>query len=355
MSSGVPVDFVQVIERKRAPGARREARRSTAQNHRALEKLASIPRVSLIDAPSPVEELTRLRAALGGGPRLFVKRDDAIPFGFGGNKSRKLEPVLAAAVACGADTLVTVGGIQSNHARVTAAAAARLGWHCLLIINGTPQDRPTANAILDTLLGAEIEYIPSRNERRDAMSAAMERLRSQGKRPFEIPLGASTGLGASGFARAVGELLEQCEAPDFIVHATSSAGTQAGLVVGCALHGISTQVIGISADDPAGDIAAAAANIGQELGALLDLNVDLTLLDDMIVDDSFVGEGYGLPTAASKEAQTLAARTDVIFVDHTYTAKALAALIYHVRAGHFRDDDTVLFWHTGGQLGLFAQ
>ncbi|MGI8497304.1 MAG: 1-aminocyclopropane-1-carboxylate deaminase/D-cysteine desulfhydrase [Gemmatimonadaceae bacterium] len=313
-----------------------------------------VPRVVLFDTPTPVEEMTRLRAALGGGPRLLVKRDDAIPFAFGGNKARKLEPVLAAALEADADTLVTVGGLQSNHARVTAAAAARCGLRCHLIINGTKPDRPTANALLDQLLGADIEYIATRDDRSAATRATMDRLLAAGRRPYEIPLGASNSLGACGFVRAVGELLEQIPAPDVIVHASSSAGTQAGLVAGCAIHGVATRVVGVSADDPAPSIAGKVREIVSGIGEMLEAGEGPPARDSVVVDDSFVGGGYGVPTAASQEAQRLAARGDVLFVDHTYTAKALAALIAYVRAGRFDDEETVLFWHTGGQVGLFA-
>ena len=320
-------------------------------DHAALARLATVARVPLVGAPTPVEEMTRLRAAIKSGPRLLVKRDDAIPFGFGGNKTRKLEMVAAAALAAGADTLVTVGGVQSNHARATAATAAKLGLHCVLIANGSPPEPPRANALLDALLGATIEYIPSRNERAAALQSALDRLRAAGRTPYAVPLGASTPLGALGFARAVGELLEQTDAPDVIVHASSSAGTQAGLVAGCALHALATRVVGVSADDPASDIAGNARAIIAGIADMLGTSIVAPVLT---VDDGFVGEGYGVPSAASREAQSLAARTEALFVDNTYTAKALAALIAYVREGRFGAHETVLFWHTGGQVGLFA-
>ena len=160
--------------------------------------------------PTVVDEMPRLRVAIGGGPTLLVKRDDAIPFAFGGNKVRKLEYVAAEAVAAGADTLVTVGGIQSNHARATAAVAARLGVRCLIIANGAKPAKLTGNALINALLGADIKYIASRDERASAVVAAVERLEQEGHRPFFIPLGASTPLGALGFARAVGELSRNC-------------------------------------------------------------------------------------------------------------------------------------------------
>jgi D-cysteine desulfhydrase family pyridoxal phosphate-dependent enzyme len=306
------------------------------------------PRLSLLSGPTPVQELSRLRSTLGGGPRLLAKRDDAIPFGFGGNKVRKLEFAVAQALAEGADTLVTVGGIQSNHARATAAVAAKLGLQCVLILNGAPPIRPTANFLLDQLLGAEIEYIPSRNERAQACEQTVARLREEGRKPFFIPLGASTPVGALGYVAAVDELIEQQMVPDVIVHACSSGGTQAGLVAGVALKCLKTRVIGVSADDPAEAIGANVRRIIEGIDRFHMLHGEIE------VDDTYVGEGYGVPTAESREAQELAAQTESLFVDHTYTAKALGALIAYIREGRFTEDQTVLFWHTGGQVGLFA-
>ena len=335
---------------------------SSSPHLAAIGRLEAMPRVPLVGAATQVEEMARLRSVLGRGPRLFVKRDDAIPFGFGGNKTRKLEMVAADALASGADTLVTVGGIQSNHARATAATAAKLGLQCVLIANGARPEKLRANALLDELLGASIEYIASRNERAAAMANVMARLRNEGRKPYAIPLGASTPLGAMGFVRAMGELLSQMDAPDVIVHASSSSGTQAGLVAGCTLHGIPTRVVGISADDPAKEIAESVSRIMAGIGGMLGDHDEAASgalaralsTTPVAVDDTFVGQGYGVPSHASLEAQQLAARTEALFVDNTYTAKALAALIAYVRAGRFREDETVLFWHTGGQVGLFA-
>src|SRR4051812_9827362 len=289
-----------------------------------------------------------LRRALGGGPRLLVKRDDTIPFGFGGNKIRKLQLEIAKALASRADTLVTLGGVQSNHARATAAAAAKLGMRCVLIVNGTPQERPTANALLDRLLGAEIEYITSRDERAAASERVLTRLRDEGRNPFFLPLGASTPVGAFGFVAAIGELVAQGIVPDVIVHASSSGGTQAGIIAGVALYGLNTRVIGVSADDPAASIQATVQRIIRGIDGLENFSAEI------IVDDTRVGGGYGVPTDESRAAQELAARTEAIFVDHTYTAKAFGAMIDYLRQGRFDTDETVLFWHTGGQVGLFA-
>jgi len=308
------------------------------------------PRVSLLGGPTPVEEMSRLRAVLGGRgvPRLLVKRDDAISFGFGGNKVRKLEFALAQAMAGGADTIVTLGGVQSNHARATAAASAKLGLKCVLIINGSAQEKPTANALLDRLLGAEIEYIASRDERAEASERVMARLAQSGCTPFFLPLGASTPVGALGFVNAIGELVGQGIQPDVIVHACSSGGTQAGLVAGAALQKLNARIIGVSADDPASDVQTTVRRIVRGIEGLESFDADVE------VDDTRVGDGYGVPTDASREAQQLFARSEALFVDHTYTAKAAGALISYVREKRFGSDQTVLFWHTGGQVGLFA-
>jgi 1-aminocyclopropane-1-carboxylate deaminase/D-cysteine desulfhydrase-like pyridoxal-dependent ACC family enzyme len=329
----------------------------------ALERLNALPRLPIAFAPTPIEELFRLKAeATSTGHRSFrlqaedlrilVKRDDAIPFGFGGNKIRKLQIVGAQAIAAGADTLITTGGLQSNHARATAAVAARMGLGCVLIANGTPQDKPTANALLDRLLGAEIRYVTSREARVPAMEQAASELRARGKTPFVIPLGASTPHGAAAYAAALGEILTQIAPPDVIVVATSSGGTQAGIAAGCALRNLHTRIVGISADDPAGAITGEIRRIlggmeellGAPPGALADGPIE--------VDDTFVGGGYGVPTPASIEATELCARREALFLDPTYTAKAMAGLIARIRKRELQG--TVLFWHTGGQVGLFA-
>jgi L-cysteate sulfo-lyase len=320
--------------------------------------LASLPSVPLASAPTPVEEMPRLRAALGGGPRLLVKRDDAIGFAFGGNKVRKMRLVAADALARQADTLITCGGVQSNHARVTAAAAARLGLRCVLVANGAAPDRPTANALLARLLGAEIRYVPTREDRAPEMDAVAATEIEAGRRPYVIPIGASTPLGAAAFAHAVTELFEQIVPPDVIVQSSSSGGTQAGLVAGCALAGVRTKVLGISADEPA---EALATIVGQLLSGLADLigpeaRSETRALGNarVEIDDGFVGEGYGVATEQSREAIELLARSEALFLDPTYTAKAMAGLIAHWRRGTFKDADTVVFWHTGGQVGLFS-
>jgi 1-aminocyclopropane-1-carboxylate deaminase/D-cysteine desulfhydrase-like pyridoxal-dependent ACC family enzyme len=319
------------------------------------EALARFPSLPLVPMPTQVEPLPRLAALLGGGPRLFIKRDDAIPFGFGGNKIRKLALVAARAQADGADTLITAGGIQSNHARATAAAAAKLGMRAVLVVNGVAQDRPTANALLDQILGAELIYVATREERTPMILETAGRLRAEGRRPFAIPIGASTPLGALGLTLALAELLEQMPAPDAIVHATSSGGTQAGLVAGCRLLGLTTRVVGISADEGSGALTAEIRAIISGIADLLDVDPRILRRGTAVeVDDRFAGDGYGVPTEDSSEAIELSARTEAIFLDGTYTAKAMAGLIAYVRQQKFVEGQTVVFWHTGGQVGLFA-
>jgi D-cysteine desulfhydrase family pyridoxal phosphate-dependent enzyme len=314
----------------------------------------SLPYIPLDLQPTPVEELDRLRNALGGGPRILVKRDDAIAFAFGGNKVRKMSLVAADAMAQEADTLITSGGVQSNHARVTAAAAAKLGLQCILVVNGTPQANPTANALLDRLLGAEVRYVADRSERAPAMEAVAEELRRHGRRPYVIPIGASTPLGAAAFVHAVAELRSQIDPPDVIIHSTSSGGTQAGIVAGCALAGMATTVIGISADESAVVLERDIRGIIDGIPSLLDIPAERFADVHVEVDDRFVGDGYGIATNESREAIELCARTEALFLDPTYTSKAMAGLIARVRSGDFKDTGTVLFWHTGGQVGLFA-
>jgi D-cysteine desulfhydrase family pyridoxal phosphate-dependent enzyme len=322
----------------------------------ALNTLLSLPFVTLAEAATPVERLGRLEKALGlADVRLLTKRDDLLSFAMGGNKVRKLQALAAEAIAAGADTLITCGGVQSNHARVTAAAGAALGLDVILVLNGAPPAEPTGNTRLDLLFGAEIRYVPSRDDRAPAMEAIAADLTARGKRPFMIPLGGSTPTGALGVARAIGEIAAAGVKPDVIVHASSSGGTQAGLVAGCALFGLRTKVVGISADAAASELEATVRDllrrIARRLGAS-DRSVGAD--DDLEVDDRFVGAGYGIPTPASTDALTMVARTEGVVLDPVYTAKAMAGLFARLGDGTLGPGKTILFWHTGGQPGVFA-
>lgn len=320
----------------------------------SLATLMSMPAVQLARHPTPVDELERLRAALGDGcPRLFVKRDDLLSFGLGGNKVRKLQTVVAEAQAAGADTLITCGGVQSNHARATAAAGAALGLGVVLVLNGDAPDRPTGNTRLDLLFGADVRIVPTRDARDEAMAAVAADITAAGGRPFVVPVGASTPVGAMGFARGIEELAASQVRPDTIVHASSSGGTQAGLLAGCALFGLRSRVIGVSADESEASLRAIVGGLIDGMASALGAKAASIGAGSIEVDDSQVGGGYGVPTPASIEAMELVARREGFLLDPVYTAKAMAGLIARIRAGEFSRDDTVLFWHTGG-LAFFA-
>ncbi|MBO0724109.1 MAG: D-cysteine desulfhydrase family protein [Blastocatellia bacterium] len=324
----------------------------------AIERFNAIPHFSYGVYPTPVEEAPRFRQALGrNAPRIFIKRDDYTGPGFGGNKVRKLEYVLANAVASGAEVAITCGGVKSNHARVTASMCARLGLRCVLILNTaavTHEGSKPASLAVDELFGAEVIHITKREDRATMVESVAEELRGEGKNVTVIPLGASTPLGALGFVRAVRETKAQLEAIDtridYIFHSSSSGGTQAGIAAGCQLFDWrEPQVIGVSADDPSDAISEQVGKIirgvGETLGAQLS--------EDVIVLDEYAGSGYGVPSAQGDEATSLLARTEGIILDPVYTGKSMSALIDWVRKGRLTENDNVMFWHTGGQLALF--
>ncbi|MCC7042263.1 MAG: pyridoxal-phosphate dependent enzyme [Acidobacteria bacterium] len=319
----------------------------------ALATLMSKPVVELAHHRTPVNRLTRLEHALGPDcPRLLIKRDDLLSFALGGNKVRKLQAIAGDAQRAGVDALITCGAAQSNHARVTAATGAVLGWRVILVLNGTRPDPPVGNVRHDLLFGAELRFVARREDREAAMAEAADEVRHAGGTPLVIPVGGSTPTGAIGMARGVAELGMDGVKPDVIVHATSSAGTQAGLTVGCALFGSRARVIGVSADEPAGALASRVEDlIGRMASALGGRAESLAGPHPIEVDDTQVGGGYGVVTAASAEAATLAARTEAIVLDDVYTSKAMAGLIARVRSGMFTKDETILFWHTGGLIG----
>ena len=310
-------------------------------------------RVLLAQHPTPVDRLRHLQAALGPScPTLLMKRDDLLSFGAGGNKVRKLQTVMREATGLSADTVITCGGTQSNHARATAAAAAVLGLKAVLVLNlngADPSAEPAGNLALDQLFGADVRFVVDRADRAPMMERVAADLRAAGRKPFVVPLGASTPLGALGFARGVLELSEASLKPDVIIHASSSGGTQAGMIAGCALVGLRAAVTGVSADDPAPSLAATIRELLTGIAARHGAKPDTRGHDRALhVDDAQVGGGYGVPTPASLEARELVARSEGIVLDHTYTAKAMAGLIARVRSGAFTRDQTVLFWHTGG-------
>ncbi|MDT8340812.1 MAG: D-cysteine desulfhydrase family protein [Longimicrobiales bacterium] len=320
------------------------------------------PRTPLVAGPTPLISLPRLRGALGPEtPELLAKLDEETGFGLGGNKVRKLEHELAPTRLQGVTHLVTTGGVQSNHCRVTAAAAARLGVGCVLVVNGDAPDPPTGNALLHRLLGAKIRHVASRTQRSEAIEVEVRRIAESGGKALVIPLGASTSLGALGYVRAALELHDQQPASrDRDVHlvlASSSGGTLAGLMAGLALlERPDVHLWAVSADTPRDALLEGAAELAA--GALERLDQDPNRLQDVLArthtSDAQVGEGYGIPTPASREATELLARSEGLLVDPVYTAKAAAGLIAWVREGRFLAGDRIVFLHTGGHPALFA-
>lgn len=311
-----------------------------------------LPRVKIAHLPTPVEELPRLSAALGG-PRLLVKRDDQTGLAFGGNKTRKLEYLVAEAQSHGAATLITAGAIQSNHCRQTAAAARRVGMGCILVLSGEPPETPEANTYLDVLLGAELVWT-SLEERGNTLNETYLAAEAAGRKPFLIPYGGSSPVGAAAYAYAVREFVAQNVPADWIVFATSSGGTQAGLVAGKALFGFSGQVLGISVDEDAAKFRGMVAELAKDVTVLLNNAKNITI-DDVLVNDDYLSGGYAVMGEPEREAIQLFARHEGLLVDPVYTGRAAAGLIDLVRKGFFRKDETVLFWHTGGQPALFAE
>jgi D-cysteine desulfhydrase family pyridoxal phosphate-dependent enzyme len=309
-----------------------------------------IPRLRFAHLPTPVEPLPRLSAALGG-PTLLVKRDDQTGLALGGNKTRKLEFLLAEAVANGARTLITAGAAQSNHCRQTAAAARRYGLECILVLVGEPQP-PSGNLLLDTLLGAEIIWT-SRPARDAALKDTFQAAWDAGRRPYLILYGGSSPTGAAGYAFALQELLEQGVNPDWIVFASSSGGTHAGLVAGARLLSYGGQVLGISIDEPQQVLQSRVAELAGRTADLLGTPTSFSP-GDVLANTDYLGAGYGIPGELEVEALRLFAHHEGLLLDPVYTARAAGGLIDLMRRGHFPQTATVLFWHTGGAPALFA-
>lgn len=311
----------------------------------------TLPRVDLGFWPTPVHELPGLTRALAG-PRLIVKRDDLSGLAFGGNKTRKLEILCAAAVAEGADTLITAGAIQSNHCRQTAAAAAKLGMRCTLVLVGEEPAQLSANTLLDGLLGAEIRWT-SKSHRDQTLEQAAAEAKQAGGRPYKIPYGGSNAMGAAAYAYALQELLDQDIRPDWIVFATSSGGTQTGLVAGAEMLSYDGRILGISVDERAADLGPRVAELAQQTATLLERPINISA-SKILINDDYLGAGYAVMGDPEREAINLFARHEGLLVDPVYTGRAAAGMIDLVRNGFFTKSDTVLFWHTGGTPALFT-
>ncbi len=311
-----------------------------------------IPRLLFAHLPTPVEALPRLSAELKG-PRLFIKRDDQTGLALGGNKTRKLEFLLAEAQANGARTLITAGAVQSNHCRQTAAAAARFGLGCILVLAGDPPEQASGNLLLDDLLGAEVVWT-TRAERDAALKRIFDEAWSAGRRPYLIPYGGSNPTGAAAYAYALQELKGQMPQADWIVFPSSSGGTQAGLVLGARLENWTGRILGISVDEPAEVLRARVAKLAEETSELFGARLSFSP-EEVLVNSDYLGGGYGVMGAREKEAIQLFARMEAILLDPVYTGRAAAGLIDLIRKGFFLSTETVLFWHTGGTPALFAE
>lgn len=301
--------------------------------------------------PTPVEPMQRLTKALGG-PELWIKRDDQTGLALGGNKTRKLEYALGDALAHGAQTLVTVGAIQSNHVRQTAAVAARFGLSCIAVLSGGQPEAPEGNMLLDLLMGAEV-VLTERSRRDETLQAVFDRAQSEGRKPYLIPVGASNGVGALGYVDALDELAGQLQ-PDWIVFCSSSGGTQAGLALGAKRRAWPGKILGVSNDSPAEALRFRVVQIANEAAALQEMPDRLTP-EDVDVCGSFLGVGYGVMIEEDHEAIRLFARLEGLLLDPVYTGRGAAGLIGLVRKGFFHSDEQVLFWHTGGTPALFAE
>lgn len=319
-------------------------------NHLAREPLGFFP--------TPLIELTRLSKALAG-PKIFMKRDDNTGLALGGNKTRKLEFIIGDALAKGADTIITAGAAQSNHCRQTAAAAASLGLDCHLVLGGEEPEQASGNLLLDKIFGCHIHWA-GRNRKGEDIPKIVEELTKAGKKVYVVPYGGSSELGALAFVEAFRELESQRESLNetftHIVFASSSGGTQAGLMLGNRMFNSPYQIVGINIDKgetdkvPFDQYTVALANSTATL-----IHADYEFSEsDLILNSDYVGEGYGVVGTLENEAIELTAQTEGILLDPVYTGRAMGGLIDMIRTGKIKKTDRVLFWHTGGAPALFA-
>jgi len=312
-----------------------------------------ISRLNFAHLPTPIEALPRLSDVLGG-PRLLIKRDDLTGLAFGGNKTRKLEFLVAEARDQGAKTLISGGALQSNHCRQTVAAAARFGFKCILVLTGEEPKQPSANLLLDELFGAEIVYVAERKDRDRILQETFDRAAKDGMEPYLVPYGGSNATGALGYAFAIKELVDQNPNPDWIVFATSSGGTQAGLLLGQRVFGYKGKVLGISVDESEEwlkqHVSELASLASEKFGKRIEF-----IPDEVLANANYCSAGYGMLTEQEREAIRLFATYEGLLLDPVYTGRAAAGMIDLIRKGFFKKDESVLFLHTGGQPALFAE
>lgn len=322
--------------------------------------LDKFPRVNISHAPTPLEIMPRLSKTLGCN--LYIKRDDCTGLAGGGNKTRKLEYLVAAAQDAGADTLITIGGLQSNHARQTAAAAAKFGFACELVLSdvaGTPKQDyyRNGNILLDNLLGARLHLLDEGEDEASFAEQRMAQLIAEGKKPYLIPIGGSNEIGSLGYVRCVDEIISQIRHEniklDHIVLATGSAGTQAGLVAGLIAAGVEIPVLGICVSRDTDEQNEVVLTLLKK--TLSYIGLDPALAEGRVhTDGSYYGEGYGITTPATLDAISQTAQLEGILLDPVYTGKGMAGLMDLCRSGHFVQSKNILFIHTGGSQSLFA-
>ena len=312
----------------------------------------NISRLHFAHLPTPIEELPRLSNLLAG-PRILIKRDDQTGLAFGGNKTRKLEFLVAEAREQGARMLISGGAMQSNHCRQTAAAAARFGFESTLVLTGELPAQPSANLLLDNLFGAKVVAVPDRKDRDRILQETFDNAMTNGNKPYLVPYGGSSPTGALGYAFAMEEFMAQNKKVDWIVFGTSSGGTHAGLVLGKRVFGYKGKVLGISIDESEEWLKSHVSKLASDASERLGERIEFTQADVLATAD-YCGAGYGVLTDAEREAVNLFAKYEGLLLDPVYTGRAAAGLIDLVRKGFFKKDETVLFWHTGGQPALFA-
>lgn len=315
--------------------------------------MKSVSRLRFAHLPTPIEEMPRLSAELGG-PRLFIKRDDQTGLALGGNKTRKLEFLVAEAQDQRARVMISAGAMQSNHCRQTAAAAARFGMECILVLNGKHPEQPSANLMLDFLFNADVVWVEDRKDRDAVLQHTYETALANGSQPYLVPYGGSSPTGALGYAFAVEELMQQKLKPDWIIFGTSSGGTHAGLTLGARLFNCEAKILGISIDEPVralkANVSALASDASEKLGARIQFSGD-----DVLANDDYCQSGYGVFGEQEREAINLFAGKEGLLLDPVYTGRAAAGMIDLIRRGVIQKNETVLFWHTGGQPALFAE
>jgi len=324
--------------------------------------LARFPRLHFAHLPTPLEPLERLSKHLGG-PDIWIKRDDCTGLSTGGNKTRKLEFLMAEAVASGADTIITQGATQSNHARQTCAAAAMLDLECHILLEDRTGYHDEAyahngNVLLDQLHGASISLRPVNSDMDAEMERLAQQLRDDGRHPYVIPGGGSNATGALGYVNAAFELVHQANERslriDHLLHATGSAGTQAGLVVGMQAMNSGIPVYGVCVSRPGREQEEKVFALAGRTLDFMGLKPDLVTRESVVANGDYVGEGYGQPTASMVEGVKMLAQLEGILLDPVYAGKGFAGLVDLVRKGHFKKGENVVFLHTGGSVSLFA-